>query len=68
MGDIDSGQGSTAAGVEGVDSCPPGFMSTAAPGPSQAQSVQAVMDQLLRMEQILEERFARLKARWMLFW
>ena len=44
---------------KGVDSCSPGSLSTAAAGPSQAQSIQAVMVQLLRME----ERFATLESK-----
>ena len=61
MCDADGGKGSTAAGSKGVDSCscPPGSLSTAAAGPSQVQSFQALTDQLLRAE----ERFAILERK-----
>lgn len=59
MGGADGGKGSTAAGSKGVDSCPPGSLSTAAAGPSQVQSIQALTDQLLS----LAERFATLESK-----
>ena len=55
---LDSGNASTAAGGEGVDSGPPGSSSTSA-GPFQLQIIQVVMNQLFRME----ERFATLERK-----
>ena len=59
MDQADCGKGSTDAGVNGVDSCTPGSLSTAAAGPSQLQSIQDVMNQLFRMEQ----RFTTLESK-----
>ena len=58
MDQADCGKGSTDAGVNGVDSCTPGSLSTAAAGPSQLQSIQDVLNQLFRMEQ----RFTTLES------
>ena len=60
MEDTDGGIGSTAACGDGVDSGPPGSLSTAADGPFRVQSIQDVMNQLFRMERkidaVLEEQ------------